>query len=72
MARITGLDHLTVLDVAPPGFVAVAAGAGFDAVGLRIAPVTPDEETARPASGWTTCRSAGSKTRASAGRRRAG
>jgi sugar phosphate isomerase/epimerase len=45
MARITGLDHLTMLDVAPPEFVVVAAGAGFDAVGLRVAPVTPGEET---------------------------
>ena len=44
MARITGLEHLTMLDVAPPEFVAVAAGAGFDAVGLRVAPVTPEEE----------------------------
>jgi sugar phosphate isomerase/epimerase len=42
--RITGLDHLTMLDVAPPEFVVVAAGAGFDAVGLRIAPVSPGEE----------------------------
>jgi sugar phosphate isomerase/epimerase len=44
VARITGLDHLTMLDVAPPEFVAVAAGAGFDAVGLRVAPVTPGEQ----------------------------
>jgi sugar phosphate isomerase/epimerase len=44
VARITGLDHLTMLDVAPPDFVAVAAGAGFDAVGLRVAPVTPGEQ----------------------------
>jgi len=44
VTRITGLDHLTMLDVAPPEFVAVAAGAGFDTVGLRVAPVTPGEE----------------------------
>ena len=44
MARVTELDHLTMLDVAPPEFVAVAAGAGFDAVGLRVAPVTPGEQ----------------------------
>lgn len=44
MRRITGLDHLTMLDVAPPEFVVVAAGAGFDAVGLRVAPVSPGEE----------------------------
>jgi hypothetical protein len=42
--RITGLDHLTMLDLAPPEFVAVAAGAGFDAVGLRVAPVSPGEQ----------------------------
>ncbi|HUA28304.1 MAG TPA: sugar phosphate isomerase/epimerase [Streptosporangiaceae bacterium] len=41
--RVLGLDHLTLLDIAPPDFVALAAGAGFDAVGLRIAPATADE-----------------------------
>jgi sugar phosphate isomerase/epimerase len=41
--RSLGLDHLTLLDIAPPDFVALAAGAGFDAVGLRIAPATADE-----------------------------
>jgi sugar phosphate isomerase/epimerase len=41
---MTGLEHLTMLDVAPPEFVTMAAGAGFDAVGLRVAPVTPGEE----------------------------
>jgi len=44
VTRITGLDHLTMLDLAPPEFVAVAAGAGFDAVGLRVAPVSPGEQ----------------------------
>jgi sugar phosphate isomerase/epimerase len=44
VARITGLDHLTMLDIAPPEFVVVAAGAGFDAVGLRVAPVSPGEQ----------------------------
>jgi sugar phosphate isomerase/epimerase len=44
VTRITGLEHLTMLDVPPPEFVAVAAGAGFDAVGLRVAPVTPGEQ----------------------------
>lgn len=44
VTRIIGLDHLTMLDLAPPEFVAVAARAGFDAVGLRVAPVSPDEE----------------------------
>ncbi len=41
--RVLALDHLTLLDVAPPDFVALAAGAGFDAVGLRIAPATAEE-----------------------------
>ncbi|HLI41082.1 MAG TPA: TIM barrel protein [Streptosporangiaceae bacterium] len=43
MPRQTGLEHLTLLGVAPPALVAAAAGAGFDAVGLRIAPVTNGE-----------------------------
>ena len=38
MTRVAGLDHLTLLVVAPPELVAVAAAAGFDAVGLRVAP----------------------------------
>jgi sugar phosphate isomerase/epimerase len=41
--RVLALDHLTLLDVAPPDLVALAAGAGFDAVGLRIAPATAAE-----------------------------
>ena len=41
MTRITGLEHLTMLDVAPPEFVTAAAQAGFDAVGLRVAPLDP-------------------------------
>jgi len=41
--REVGLDHLTMLHVAPPDLVSLAAGAGFTSVGLRIAPVTPDE-----------------------------
>jgi sugar phosphate isomerase/epimerase len=41
--RVLALDHLTLLDVAPPDFVALAAGAGFDAVGLRISPATAAE-----------------------------
>ena len=44
MGRETGLEHLTMLDISPPDFVSLAAGAGFDAVGLRIAPVTPGEQ----------------------------
>ncbi len=41
--RVLALDHLTLLDVPPPDFVVLAAGAGFDAVGLRIAPATASE-----------------------------
>lgn len=40
---VTGLEHLTLLEVSPPDLVTVAAHAGFDAVGLRIAPATDGE-----------------------------
>jgi sugar phosphate isomerase/epimerase len=43
MRRLLGLEHLTLLDVAPPRFASLAAQAGFGAVGLRISPVTADE-----------------------------
>jgi sugar phosphate isomerase/epimerase len=43
MRRLLGLEHLTLLDVAPPRLVSLAAQAGFKAVGLRICPVTNDE-----------------------------
>ena len=43
MPSVTGLEHLTLLGVAPPDLVTVAAAAGFDAVGLRISPATDDE-----------------------------
>jgi sugar phosphate isomerase/epimerase len=43
MDRVTGLEHLTMLDVAPPDFVTLAAGAGFRAVSLRVSPVTAVE-----------------------------
>jgi len=43
MARVTGLEHLTLLGIAPPDFVGVAASAGFAAVGLRVAPAVPGE-----------------------------
>jgi sugar phosphate isomerase/epimerase len=39
----TGLEHLTLLGVAPPDLVTVAAKAGFGSVGLRIAPATDGE-----------------------------
>jgi len=41
--RVLALDHLTLLDVAPPDLAVLAAEAGFDAVGLRIAPATAAE-----------------------------
>jgi sugar phosphate isomerase/epimerase len=43
--RLLGLEHLTLLGVAPPEFVTLAATAGFGAVGLRIAPATDGEPT---------------------------
>lgn len=39
-----GVAHLTMLDVAPPDWVALAARAGFDAVGVRAMPAGPAEE----------------------------
>ena len=44
-SAIAGREHLTLLDIAPPEFVIVAAATRFDTVGLRVRPVTPDEET---------------------------
>jgi sugar phosphate isomerase/epimerase len=41
--RVTGLEHLTLLDVPPPELVTVAAAAGFSAVGLRVSPATDGE-----------------------------
>jgi sugar phosphate isomerase/epimerase len=38
MSRLLALSHLTVLDAPPPELVEAAAGAGFDAVGLRVWP----------------------------------
>ena len=43
MPRVSGLEHLTLLDVPPPDLVTVAAAAGFSAVGLRVSPATDDE-----------------------------
>jgi sugar phosphate isomerase/epimerase len=45
MKRAIGLEHLTLLELAPPEFVSLAASAGFDSVGLRVAPVTQGEQT---------------------------
>jgi sugar phosphate isomerase/epimerase len=41
---LIGIGHLTMLDVAPPDWVTLAAGAGFDAVGIRVAAAGPTEE----------------------------
>ncbi|HEX7163739.1 MAG TPA: TIM barrel protein [Trebonia sp.] len=50
---VTGLEHLTLLDVSPPDLVTVAAQAGFDVVGLRISPATDDERPWPMAPGST-------------------
>lgn len=42
--RELALEHLTMLDVAPPDLVTRAADAGFDSVSLRISPATPGEQ----------------------------
>src|ERR1700737_4266768 len=43
MTRPVGLAALTVLELPPPEMVACAVDAGFDCVGLRIIPATPQE-----------------------------
>jgi len=42
--REIALEHLTMLDVAPPDLIMLAASAGFDSVSLRISPATPGEQ----------------------------
>lgn len=51
--RDVGLEHLTLLEVAPPELVTVAAEAGFSTVGIRVSPVT-DAEQAWPMSPGST------------------
>src|SRR4051812_37981055 len=41
---LIGVAHLTMLDVAPPDWVSLAAASGFDAVGIRAAAISPVEE----------------------------
>lgn len=41
MSRAYSLAHLTMLDLPPAELIGVAAGAGYDYVGLRLAPATP-------------------------------
>jgi sugar phosphate isomerase/epimerase len=42
--RTLSLAHLTLLDVAPPDLVRIAAQAGYDAVGIRVKAAHPNEE----------------------------
>lgn len=42
MNRLVSLAHLTALSLAPPDLIRLAAGTGYDAVGLRLIGVTPD------------------------------
>ena len=51
MTRLLSLSHLTVLDATPPDLVVAAAGAGFDAVGVRVWPAA--DEPAYPMLGDT-------------------
>ncbi|MCH4563920.1 sugar phosphate isomerase/epimerase [Halomonas sp. EGI 63088] len=41
--RTVSLAALTVLELSPPAMVEVAARAGYDGVGLRLIPATPEE-----------------------------
>ena len=43
MPHRIGLAALTVLELSPPDMVSCAADAGFDCVGLRLIPATPEE-----------------------------
>ena len=43
MPRSIGLAALTVLELTPPEMVSCAVDAGFDCVGLRLIPATPQE-----------------------------
>src|SRR5262249_15192937 len=43
MTRPISLAALTVLELAPPDMVECAARAGYDCVGLRLIPATPEE-----------------------------
>jgi sugar phosphate isomerase/epimerase len=40
--RMLSISHLTALDATPPGLVSAAAGAGFDAVGIRVFPAADE------------------------------
>lgn len=44
MKALTSLAHLTVLHASPPELIRLAAGAGYDAVGVRMNQVTPNEQ----------------------------
>ena len=65
--REVALEHLTLLDVAPPDLVSLAAAAGFGAVSLRVSPPPTGSSPGRSARGrgcWPT-RSGGWTTPAS-------
>lgn len=51
MKRRIGLAALTVLELPPPEQVSVAADAGYDCVGLRLIPATPEERRYFPDPG---------------------
>lgn len=42
MPQLFSLAHLSLLALPPPELIAVAAGAGYGAVGLRLLPSVPD------------------------------
>jgi sugar phosphate isomerase/epimerase len=46
--RAVSLAHLTLIDQPPPELVRIAAEAGYDAVGLRIVPVTDGPDHSLP------------------------
>jgi sugar phosphate isomerase/epimerase len=52
MERIVSLSHLTVIELAPPDVVSVAAAAGLRHIGLRLSPAAPGEPQ-RPMIGDT-------------------
>ena len=50
MTHPISLAHLTVIDLAPPRMIRLAADLGYDAVGLRLIRVTPDTPDFDPAA----------------------
>jgi sugar phosphate isomerase/epimerase len=56
---LLSLAHLTFVDVPPPDLVALAADAGYGAVGLRLSPARDDEAPWPMAAGSTMLRETG-------------